>query len=102
LALVHDTKIVQYHCTKLDARWREPYQVTEIAQRFGTYRLAEPDGAELAGWIDGSGLKKIFTRNERVHSTPEIGMLSSVYEAELAKFEGFEVKAVAGRKYIKG
>jgi len=63
LALVHETKIEQSQGAKMDARWRGPYRVTEIAQSLGTYRVAELDGAELAGWIDGSQLKKLFTRN---------------------------------------
>jgi len=69
LALVHETRIEQSHGAKLHARWRGPYQVTEIAQSLGTYLLPELDGAELTGWIDGSRLKKFFTRNQGVHGT---------------------------------
>jgi len=52
LALLPETKIEQSQGAKLDPRWRGPYRVTENAQSLGTYRLAELDGAELAGWID--------------------------------------------------
>jgi hypothetical protein len=82
LALMHGPKIEQSHGTKLDARWRGPYQVTEIAQSLGTYRFGELDGAELAGWIDGSRLKKFFTRNEGVHNTREITTPSTAQEEE--------------------
>jgi hypothetical protein len=68
----------------------------------GTYRLAELDGAELAGWIDGSRLKKFFTRNAGVHGTREISTPSTAQEEELEEFEEFEVESVAGRKYIEG
>jgi len=54
LAPVHKTKIGQAHGTKLDAKWRGPCRVTETAWSLGYYRLAERDGAELVGWIDGS------------------------------------------------
>ena len=101
LALVHETKIEQSHGAKLDARWRGPYRVTEIAQSLGTYRLSELDGAELAGWIDGSRLKKFFTRNEVVDSTREISTPSTAEEEKSEEFEEFEVEAVAGRKYIE-
>jgi hypothetical protein len=102
LALVHETKIEQSHRAKLDARWRGPYRVTEIAQSLATYRLAELDWAELVGWIDGSRLKKFFTRNEGVHGTREISTPSSAQAKESEEFEEFEVEAVAGRKSIEG
>jgi hypothetical protein len=97
LALMHETKIDQSHGTKLDAQWQGPYRVTEIAQSLGTYRLAELDGAELAGWIDGSRLKKFFTRNKGVHGPREISTPSTAEEEEFKEFEEFEVEAVAGR-----
>jgi len=93
LTLLHETKIEQSHCAKLDARWRGPYRVIEIAHSLGTYRLAELDGAELAGWIDASRLKKLFTCNEGVHGTREISTPSSEQEEELEEFEEFEVEA---------
>ena len=99
-ALVHKTKIEQSHSTKLDARWRGTYQVTEIAQNLGSYRLAEVHGAELVGWIDGSWLLKILTSNESQHSTREISMPSTAQEEESNEFEKSEVEAVAGRNYI--
>jgi len=102
LAIVHETKIEQSHGAKLDARWRGPYRVTEIAQSLGTYRLAELDGAELAGWIGGSRLKKFSTHNGGVHGTREISTPSTAQEEESEEFEEFEVEAVAGRKYIEG
>jgi len=77
LALLHETKIEQSHGTKLDARWLEPYQVTEIAQSLGTNRLAELDGVELAVWLDGSWLKMCCTRNEGVNGGREICMPST-------------------------
>jgi len=49
LAVVHETKMEQSHGDKLDARWRGPYWVTDIAQSLGTDWLAERDGAELVG-----------------------------------------------------
>jgi len=102
LALVHESKVEQSHGTKLDARWRGPYRVTEIAQSLGTYRLIELDGAELAGWIDGSQLKMFFTRNEGVHGAREIGTAGTTQEEESEEFEEFEVEAVAGQKCIEG
>jgi hypothetical protein len=68
----------------------------------GIYRLAELDGAALAGWIDGSRLKKFFTRNEGVHSTREISTPSTAEEEESEEFKEFKEEAVAGRKYIEG
>jgi len=102
LALMHETKIEQSHGAKLDASWRGPYRVPEIAQSLGTYRLTELDGAELAGWMDGSQLKKVFTRNEGVHGPREISRPSTTQEEESEEFEEFKVEAVAGRKYIEG
>jgi len=99
---MHETKIEQSHCAKLDARWRGSYRVTEIAQSLGKYRLAELDGAELVGWIDGRRLKKYFTRNEGVHGTREISTPCTAHEEESEEFEDFEVEAVAGQKYIEG
>jgi hypothetical protein len=68
----------------------------------GTYRQAELDGAELAGWIDGSRLKKFFTPNKGVYGTREISTPSTIQEEELEELEEFEVEAVAGRKYVAG
>jgi len=102
LAPVHNSKIEQSHGDKLDARWRGPYRVKEIVHSLGTYRLAELDVAELAGWIDGSRLKKFFTLNERVHRTREISTASTTQEEVSEEFEEFEVEALAGRKYIAG
>jgi hypothetical protein len=50
--------------------------------------------------MDGSRLKKFFTRNKGVHSTWEISTPSTVEEEESQEFEAFEVEAVAGWKYI--
>jgi len=98
LALVHKTEIEQSHDTKLDARWRGPYRVTESAQSLGTDQLAELDGAELAGWIHSSWLKQWFTHNEGVHSTWEIGIPNTTPEEESEEFEEFEAEAVPGPK----
>jgi len=98
LALMHKTKIEQSHCTMLDPSWRGPYRVTAIAQSLGTYCLAELDGAELTGWIDGSGLKKIITRKEEVHTARKISMPNTTQEGDSELFEEFEVETVAGRK----
>jgi len=72
LALVHETKIEQSHGAKLDARWRGPYRVTDIAQSLGTDQLAELDGAEREGWIDGSRLNEFFTCHEGVNGGREL------------------------------
>jgi hypothetical protein len=69
LTPVHETNIEQYADTKLYAKWRGRYQVTVLALRLGTHQMTELDVAELAGWIDGSRLRKIFICNERVHGT---------------------------------
>jgi len=102
LAHVHKMKIAQSHGAKLDARWRGPYRVTGIAQNFEAYRVAELDGVELAGSIDGSRLKKFFTHNEGVHGTWEICTPSSAQQEESEEFEEFLVEAVARWKYIEG
>jgi len=94
--------IEQSHGAKLDARWRGPYRVTEIAQSLGTYRLEALDGAELAGWIDDDWLHMFFTRNEGVHGTWEFSISSTTQKKESEEFEEFEVEPVAGRKYIEG
>jgi len=86
---VHETKIEQSHGAQLDARWRVPDRVTDIAQSFGTYVLAELDWAQLAGCIDGSGLKMMFTRNEDIHGTREISSPSTTQEEESEEFEEF-------------
>jgi len=67
-----------------------------------TYRLAELDGAEFMSWIHGSQLKKIFTHNEGIHSASVFYMDSIQHEKVLEKFESFEVKVVAGKKYTEG
>jgi len=64
--------------------------------------VAELDGAEFAGWIDGSRLKQFFTRNEGVHGTQGISTPSTAQEEESEEFEEYEVEAVAGWKYIAG
>jgi hypothetical protein len=91
--------IEQCHGAKLNAGWRRLDKVTEIAKCPGTYRLAKLDGAEHAGWIDDSRLKKFFTRNEGIHGTQEIRIPWTVQEEESEEFEVFEVESVAGGKY---
>jgi hypothetical protein len=49
LPLLNQSQLELSYSTKLDARWRGIYQVTEIAERLGTYWLAEPDQVELVG-----------------------------------------------------
>jgi len=44
--------------------------------------MADPDGAELVGWIDGSQLKLFFTPKESVHSASEICMPNTTQEEE--------------------
>jgi len=100
-ALMYETKIEQSHSAKLDARWQGPYWITDIAQNLGTYQLAELDGAELMGWIDGCRRKKLLTRNESVHGTQEIKMPSTTQEKESEEFKEFKVEAVAGSNYIE-
>jgi len=101
-ALVNETKIEQSHSAKQDALWRGPYQVTEIAPSLGTYRLAQVDAADLAGWMDGSPLMKFFTRNEGVHGTGAIAMPNTIQEEESDELKEFEVEAVASWKQIDG
>jgi len=102
LALIHNTKIEQSHCTTLDARWYCPYRVTEIVQSLGTYPVAEQNGAELEGCIDGSRLEKFVTRHEDVNGTEEGSPPRTAQVKELEEVEVFELQAVAGRKYMEG
>ena len=102
LAPMHKTKIEPSHGAKLDARWRGPYRVPEIAQSLRIHRLAELDGAELVGWMVGSRLNKFFTRNEGIPGTREISTPSTAHNKESEEFEESMVEAVAGRKYIAG
>jgi hypothetical protein len=54
------------------------------------------------GWIDGSRLKKVLTRNKCVHGTGEISTPSTAQAKESEEFEEYEVEAVAGWKYMEG
>jgi len=67
-----------------------------VAQSLGNYRLAELEGAQLVGWIDGSWLKKYFTHNQGVHGARKTNMPNNAQEEEI------EVESVAGQKYISG
>ena len=98
LTLIRETNLGQSHSAKLDARWRRPYQVTEIALSLGTYRQAELERAELVGWIDGGRLNRFFTCNEGVHGTREISTPSTTHDEESEEFEEYKVEAVTGQK----
>ena len=102
IAHVHESKIEPSHCAILNARWQGPYRVTEISQIFGTNWLAELDGAELAGRIEISRLRKFITRTEGVHHAREISMPNTTKEEDSEEFNELEVQAVAGWKSIKG
>jgi len=65
-------------------------------------RLADLDGAELTGSIDGSLLKKFFTHYEGIHCALEISTTNTTREEDLEEFEGSEVGEEAGQKYIEG
>lgn len=101
MALEYEAKIEQVQGTKLDARWRGPYLVTDITQSLGTFQLAEPDGAERVGWLDGSQLSKFLTQNEGMQGTREISMPSTAEEEESMEFEEFDVEAVVCWKQIE-
>jgi hypothetical protein len=63
-----------------------------------TYHLGELDIAELAGCIDRSQLKTIFTSNDGIHGTRETGAPNTTEEEELEDFKEFEVATVEGQK----
>lgn len=64
--------------------------------------MAEQNGAELEGCIDGSRLEKFVTRHEDVNGTEEGSPPRTAQVKELEEVEVFELQAVAGRKYMEG
>lgn len=74
--------------------------MTDFERSLGTNSLAELDGAEVAGWVEGTRLKKSFPGKEGVHLTQVIRMPSTVQEDNSEEFEEFEVETVARQKYI--
>lgn len=68
----------------------------------GSDQLADLDGAELEGWIDGSRLEMFVTLHKAIHCTQDVRTPSTAQVEELEKFEQFEVGVVGSRKFVAG
>jgi len=99
LALILETVIEQSHGTELDACWWRRRWVSGIAQSFGTYHLAEQNGAVLGGCIHGNQHMWLCTRIEGAHVARDTNMPDATQDEVWEKLEQFQVEEVAGKKY---